>query len=380
MGFGSYFKDDAAALHAPIPSNKLPEGKPEMYACSYSGYGSPDVLKYVELPIPTPKANEVLIRVCTTTVSSGDWRARSLTMPAGMGLIGRLVFGISRPRKQVLGTELSGIIETVGTNVTAFKLGDAVIGFPGASFGAHAEYIVMPATGKIVAKPENLSFEVAAAIPFGGTTAYDFLVNKGKLRAGERVLVNGASGSTGSACVQLAKYLGADVTGVCSAANADLVRSIGADRVIDYNTEDFTRNGPQYDVVVDTAGTAPWTRTQHALVSGGRMLMIAGSASDIIFGGLKARFHGKRLIGGVASEAVAILQKVVQLTVDGHFDPVIDRAFAFSQMAAAHTHVDTRHKKGNVVVRIATDLVPPSGLVPVLPDIPAPQQIQAGHS
>jgi len=345
-----------------------------MYAYSYSEYGSPDVLKYVELPIPRPKENEVLIRVCATTVSAGDWRARSLTMPAGMGLIGRLVFGIREPRKQVLGTEFSGIIETVGADVTTFKLGDAVIGFPGASFGAHAEYIVMPATGKIVAKPENLTFEVAAAIAFGGTTAYDFLINKGQLRAGERVLINGASGSTGSACVQLAKYLGADVTGVCSAANSDLVRSLGADRVIDYKTEDFSQNGPQYNVVVDTVGTAPWKRTQHALVSGGRMLMIAGGSSDMILGGLKARLRGKRLIGGVASEAVTILRKVVQLTADGHLHPVIDRIFAFSHMVAAHTHVDTGHKKGNVVVRVATDLGPRKGLVPVLPDMPAPRQ------
>lgn len=351
-----------------------------MYAYSYSEYGSADVLKYVELPIPTPKANEVLIRVFATTVSAGDWRARSLTMPAGMGLIGRLVFGISGPRKQILGTEFSGVIETAGADVSAFKSGDAVIGFPGASFGSHAQYIVMPATGKIVAKPEGLSFEVAAAIAFGGTTAYDFLVNKGKLRAGERVLINGASGSTGSACVQLAKYLGANVTGVCSAANSDLVRSIGADRVIDYNTEDFARNGSQYDVIVDTVGTAPWKRSQQALVTGGRMLMIAGSSSDMMLGGLKARLRGKRLIGGVASEAVAILQKVVNLTADGHLHPVIDRVFAFSQMVAAHTHVDTGHKKGNVVVRVATDLGPRKGLVLVLPDMPAPREAKAGHS
>ena len=185
-----------------------------MYAYTYTEYGSPDVLNYVELPTPTPKANEVLIRVCATTVSAGDWRARSLTMPAGLGLVGRLVFGITRPRKPVLGTELSGIIEDVGADVIAFKSGDAVIGFPGAKFGAHAEYITMPADGKIVLKPENLSFEEAAAIPFGATTAYDFLINKGKLRAGERVLINGASGSVGSACVQLAncgKYIRYDL-------------------------------------------------------------------------------------------------------------------------------------------------------------------------
>ena len=324
-----------------------------MYAYTYSKYGNPDVLNYVELPTPSPKANEVLIRVHATTVSAGDWRARSLTMPAGMGLIGRLVFGISGPRKPVLGTELSGTIEAVGVDVTSFKLGDAVIGFPGAAFGAHAEYIVMRADGKIVAKPENLSFEEAAAIPFGATTAYDFLVNKGQLRAGERVLINGASGSVGSACVQIAKHLGAEVTGVCSGANADLVRAIGADHVIDYNAQDFTKGGPQYDMVVDTVGTAPWARTRHALIPGGRMLMIAGSTFDMIFGGLKARLRGKRMIGGVASEAVTVLRKVIKLAADGHFHPVIDRCYGFSQMIAAHAHVDTGHKKGNVVVKIA---------------------------
>lgn len=323
-----------------------------MYAFTYAQYGGPDVLNYVELPTPTPKANEVLIRVCATTVSSGDWRARSLTVPAGMGLIARLFFGISRPRKPVLGTDLSGIIEAIGADVTKFQIGDAVIGFPGADFGAHAEYIVMPSDGKILAMPESLSFEDAAAIPFGATTAYDFLVNKGKLRAGERVLINGASGSVGSACVQLAKLLGAHVTGICNATNMDLVRAIGADHVIDYEATNFTDAGPRYDMVVDTVGTAPWARTRQALVPRGRMVMIAGNTSDMLLGALKARLEGKRFIGGVASEAVEILQKVVDLTADGQLHPVIDRCYDFSQMVAAHAHVDTRHKKGNVVVTV----------------------------
>jgi NADPH:quinone reductase-like Zn-dependent oxidoreductase len=324
-----------------------------MYAYIYTEYGSPDVLNYVELPTPTPKANEVLISVNATTVSAGDWRARSLTVPAGMGLIARLVFGFNRPRKPVLGTEISGVVESIGAHVTTFKVGDAVIGFPGAGFGGHAEYIVMPADGKVVRKPENLSFVEAAAIPFGATTAYDFLIHKGKLRAGERVLINGASGSVGSACVQIAKHIGADVTGICSASNADLVRDLGADRVIDYNIEDFVKDGILYDMVVDTVGTAPWARARHALVPNGHMLLIAGATSDMIFGGLKARLRGKRLIGGVSSESVDILRKVVDLAADGDFHPVIDRSFDFSQMIAAHAHVDTGHKKGNVVVTVS---------------------------
>jgi NADPH:quinone reductase-like Zn-dependent oxidoreductase len=273
-------------------------------------------------------------------------------VPAGLGFVARLVFGVTRPRKPVLGTELSGVIDAIGADVTNFKHGDAVIGFPGAGFGAHAEHIAMPADGKIVHKPESLNFEEAAAIPFGATTAYDFLVNKGKIRAGERVLINGASGSVGSACVQIAKYLGSEVTGVCSASNVDLVRSIGADHVIDYNAKDFTTEGSNYDVVVDTVGSVPWKRAQHALVSGGRMILIAGKTSDMVLGSLKARLRGKRMIGGVALESVEILKNVVQLAAEGHFDPVIDRCFDFSQMIAAHAHVDTGHKKGNVVVTV----------------------------
>ncbi len=327
-----------------------------MLAYTYSQYGSPDVLEETEIPTPTPKANEMLIKVHATTVSAGDWRARSLMMPTGLGWMGRLVFGVFGPRKPVLGTELSGVIEAVGDDVTTYQPGDAVIGFPGANFGAHAEYITMPADGKILHKPETLSFEDAAAIPFGATTAYDFLINKGQLRPGERVLINGASGSTGSACVQLAKHFGADVTGVCSAENADLVRSIGADRVIDYQTQDFTKEGIQYDMVIDTVGTAPWARTRHAVRSGGRMVMIAGCTSDMLFGALKARLRGKRLIGGVASEGKDVLHKVVELAASGAFRPVIDRCFDFSQMAAAHRHVDTGHKKGNVVVTLQKTL------------------------
>jgi NADPH:quinone reductase-like Zn-dependent oxidoreductase len=255
LAFGYSFGGYAGLQANPIPHPRQFEGETKMYAYTYFKYGGPDVLNFVELPTPTPKANEVLIRVYATTVSAGDWRARSLTMPAGLGLIGRLVFGIIRPRKPILGTDLSGVVEAVGADITTFKPGDALIGFPGAGFGAHAEHIVMPADGKIVHKPAALSFHEAAAIPFGATTAYDFLINKGKLRAGERVLINGASDSTGSACVQIAKHFGAEVTGVCSGANADLVRVIGADHVIDYNAQDFTKGGPNM-----TWSLIPWKR------------------------------------------------------------------------------------------------------------------------
>jgi len=323
-----------------------------MLAYSYKNYGSPDVIEQVTIPTPTPKPNEVLVRVYATTVSAGDWRARSLTLPKGLGLMGRLVFGITGPRKPILGTEFSGVVEAVGADITNFQPGDAVIGFPGATFGAHAEFITMPANGKLTLKPDSVNFAHAAAIPFGGTTAYDFLVNKAKLQGGETVLINGASGSVGSAGVQIAKHLGAHVTAVCSGANAELVRNLGADRVIDYQTQNVIGQGDQYDIVVDAVGTLPWSQAQHAIQPGGKMVLIAGKTSDMIFGSLKAAMKGKTMIGGVASESREVLEAVVSLAAKADFHPVIDRRYAFADMKAAHAHVDAGHKRGNVVVSV----------------------------
>ncbi len=324
-----------------------------MFASSYTQYGSPDVLELIELPTPAPKSNDILVQIVVTTVSAGDWRARSLTMPKGLGLVGRLVFGITGPRKQILGTEFSGVVVAKGADVTNFEIGDAVIGFPGASFGAHAEFITMPANGKVVRKPDNLSFEDAAAIPFGATTAYDFLVNKTKLRKGQTVLINGASGAVGSACVQIAKHIGAHVTAVCSGRNVALVKEIGADKVINYREQSVISPTDTYDVVVDTVGTLSWAQAQHGIKVGGKMVLIAGKTSDMIFGGIKAKLAGKTMIGGVASEAPDILAAVVQLAAQGNYRPVIDRVFAFDDMQAAHAHVDTGRKRGNVLITVA---------------------------
>jgi len=323
-----------------------------MLAYAYTQYGSPDVIAQVTVPTPAPKPNEVLVRVYATTVSAGDWRARSLTMPKGLGLMGRMVFGINGPRKPILGTEFSGVVEAVGADVTRFQSGDAVIGFPGASFGAHAEFITMPADGKLALKPDNITFEEAAAIPFGSTAAYDFLVNKAKLQPGERVLINGASGSVGSACVQIAKHLGAHVTAVCSGHNAEMVRTLGADHVIDYRTQNVVETNIQYDMVVDTVGTLPWAHAKHAIRNGGKMVLIAGKTSDMFLGGMKARLAGKKMVGGVASEHRDILKAVVILAAQGVLQPVIDRSYTFEDVKAAHAHVDTGHKKGNVVVTV----------------------------
>ncbi|MFS8067534.1 MAG: NAD(P)-dependent alcohol dehydrogenase, partial [Byssovorax sp.] len=211
-----------------------------MKAIVYHRYGQPDVVALAEVPKPTLGDREVLIRIHASTVTTADWRARSLSLPPGFGLMGRLVFGIFGPRKPILGTELAGEVEAVGKAVTRFKAGDQVFAFAGASYGCHAEYRTMAEDGLIARKPANLSFEEAAALSFGGTTALNFLRDKGGIKPGDRVLIVGASGGVGTAAVQIAKHLGAEVTGVCSTANLELVLSIGADRVIDYTSEDFT--------------------------------------------------------------------------------------------------------------------------------------------
>lgn len=227
-----------------------------MKAIVCTGYGSPDVLRLEEVETPVPEDNEVLIRVYATTVSSADCRVRSLNMPTGFGLLTRAMFGVFKPRQPILGTDLAGGIESVGPDVTQFREGDRVFAFSDASMGCHAEYKCMPADGAVARKPENLTFAEAAALSFGGTTALEFF-RWGTLEQGEHVLVNGASGSVGTAAVQLAKYFGADVTGVCSTGNLELVTSIGADRVIDYTEEDVTDHVDVYDVIVDTAGRFP---------------------------------------------------------------------------------------------------------------------------
>ncbi|MEE4135163.1 MAG: NAD(P)-dependent alcohol dehydrogenase, partial [Desulforhopalus sp.] len=243
-----------------------------MKAIVYERYGPPEVLHLKEVEKPTPKDNEVLIKIHATTVTSGDWRVRSLNVPAGFGLIMRLVFGVTRPKQPILGTELAGVVEAVGKDVRKFKVGNQVFAFSDADMGCHAEYKCMPEDGAMALKPANLTYEEAAALSFGGTTALDFF-RRGKLQSGEKVLVNGASGGVGTAAVQLAKHFGADVTGVCSATNVELVRSLGASHVIDYTKQDFTQNGKAYDLIFDVLGKTSLSRCSDSLTKDGRLLL-----------------------------------------------------------------------------------------------------------
>lgn len=231
-------------------------------------YGPPEVLQIREIATPTPKAKEILIRIYTTTVTSADWRIRSQTVPTGFGLIMRLVFGLRKPRQPILGSELAGVVAAIGRDVTRFQVGERVFAFSDMAMGCHAEYLCLPEDGMVVATPPGLTDATAAALCFGGTTALDFL-RRARVRPGEKVLVNGASGAVGSAVIQLARNAGAEVTGVCSSANLELVRSLGATQVVDYTREDFSRNGETYDVIVDTVGTAPFSRCRRSLRKGG---------------------------------------------------------------------------------------------------------------
>ncbi len=323
-----------------------------MKAAVYRAYGPPDVVRLEDAPKPVPGDREVLVKVLATTVSTADWRARSLEMPPGFGPIGRLIFGVFGPRKPILGTELSGVVEAVGSRVTRFKPGDEVFAFPGAGFGCHAEFRSVAEDGPVMAKPANLSHEEAAALSFGGATALHFLRDRCGLKAGEKVLVIGASGCVGSAAVQIARHFGAEVTGVSSARNLDLVRSIGADNVIDYAETDFTATGARYDVIFDTTGSASYARCESALAEGGRLVLILANLWQMLSAIRSRRIGGRKIIAGPAPERREDLETLAAMAEAGAYKPVIDSVYPLAKAAEAHARVDTGRKRGSVVLKV----------------------------
>ena len=323
-----------------------------MKALVYRRYGAPDVVAIATVPRPKVEDHDVLVRVHATTVSAADWRARSLAMPPGFALMGRLFFGVFGPRRPILGTELAGVVEAVGRSVTRFVPGDEVFAFTGASYGSHAEYRVLRQDGMIAKKPENLSFEEAAALSFGGTNALSFLRDKGGVKRGDKVLVIGASGAVGSAAVQIAKHFGAEVTGVCSTTNVELVRSIGADEVIDYTKEDFARSGKLYDLILETTGTAGFARCESSLAPGGRLLVVFGSLAQALGLERPSKASGKKVIASLPRVSSADLELLATLAATGEYKPVIDRIYPWTQAAEAHARVDTGRKRGNVVMTV----------------------------
>jgi NADPH:quinone reductase-like Zn-dependent oxidoreductase len=296
----------------------------------------------------------VLIRILASTVRSADWRARSLTLPPGFGLLGRLVFGFLRPRQPILGTELAGIVDSIGRDVTRFRPGDEVIAFTGGRFGSHAEYRTMPEDGMLAVKPANLTFEEAAALSFGGVHALTFLRDRAGLARGDRVLVIGASGAIGTAAIQVARHLGAEVTAVTSTGNATLVTSIGADRVIDYTRVDFTTTGETWGIIFDTTGTVSFSRCASSLKPGGRLVAVSGSFAQWLGIGRPSKASGKKVITGVAAVRPDHLRHVAQLASEGALRPVVDRVYRLEDAAEAHSYVDTGRKRGSVVLAVAT--------------------------
>lgn len=307
-----------------------------------------------DVPTPSPRDNEVLIKTHATTVTSGDWRTRSLDVPFGFRLISRFIFGISKPKRPILGTELAGDVEAVGKSVSSFKVGDQVFAFTGIGMGCYAEYKCMPEDGGVALKPATLTYGEAAALSFGGTTALDFF-RRGKLQRGEHVLIVGASGGVGTAAVQLAKHFGAEVTGVCSAANVELVKSLGADHVIDYTKEDFTTNGETYDLIMDTTGTASFSRCKGSLRENGRLLVVLGGLPDMLQVPWVSMTSDKKIIAGPAAERVEDLRTLAELVEAGEFKPVVDRRYPLEQIVEAHRYVDTGRKRGNVVINVTQD-------------------------
>ena len=314
----------------------------------YTKYGSPDVLQLKEVVKPTPKDNEVLIKIYATTVTSGDSRMRRAD-PFPI----RLFNGLIKPKRIIiLGNELAGEIEAVGIDVKLFKKGDPVFGQAGMSLGTNAEFICLPEDGTLAIKPANLSYEEAAVIPFGGNTALHFL-KKGNIRSGQKVLIYGAAGSLGTAAIQIAKHFGAEVTGVCSTTNIELVKSLGADKVIDYTNEDFTQSGQTYDIIFDTTGKSPFSGCLKSLKQNGIYLRAVHMAlSSIVRGLWTSMTSSRKVIGGVATELKENLVFLKELVEAGKLKPVIDRRYPFEQIAEAHKYVDKGHKKGNVAITV----------------------------
>jgi len=328
-----------------------------MKAIVWTKYGPPDVLQLQEVDKPAPKEDEVLIRIFATTVYAGDCELRSLNLPRLMSLSMRVYVGLIRPtRITILGQELAGEIESIGQDVKLFKEGDQVFAHTGFGMGAYAEYICRPEepegiAGVLVIKPANMTYEEAAAVPTGGLEALHFL-RKGNIQSGEKVLINGAGGSIGTFAVQLAKYYGAEVTAVDSTGKLDMLRSIGADHVVDYTKEDFTQRGQIYDVIFDVVGKSSFSGSIRSLKQNGRYLLANPSQTQRVQGRRTSRRSSKKVIFGNVSYRPEDLIYLKELIEAGKIKAVIDRRYPLEQMVEAHRYVDKGHKKGNVVITV----------------------------
>lgn len=328
-----------------------------MNAVVWKAYGPPEVLQFQEIEKPTPKDNEVLIKIHAATVTAGDCEARRMKFPLWVALPMRVYVGVIKPTRMViLGQELAGEIEAVGKDVKQFKVGDAVFGTTGFQFGAYAEYICLPAeseAGVLAIKPANMTYDEAAAVPTGGLEALHFL-RQGNLQSGERLLINGAGGSIGTFAVQLARHFGAEVTAVDSASKLDMLRSIGADHVIDYAQQDFTRNGESYDVIFDIVGKSSFSRSLRSLRENGRYLIANPRLSIFVRSLLSAKGSGKKVIFTPAGRDPQDLIFLKEMVEAGKLKTIIDRRYPLEKTAEAHRYVETGQKAGNVIITLAS--------------------------
>jgi NADPH:quinone reductase-like Zn-dependent oxidoreductase len=322
-----------------------------MKAVVYTRYGPPEVLQLKEVQKPAPKDNEVLIRICATTVTTGDCELRRFDIPVWLWLFGRIGFGITGPRKKILGQELAGEIESLGKKVRHFNKGDQVFARTGFSLGAYAEYICLPESGVVTIKPSNMTYEEAAPVPMAGLAAFHYM-KKANIQSGHQVLINGAGGSIGMFAVQIAKSYGAEVTGADSSSKFDLMRSIGVDHFVDYTKEDFTKSGETYDVIFDVVGKSSFSDCLRSLKPNGSLLLANPGLSQMIQGLWASKTGSKQVISGGASEKPEGLIFLKELIESGKIRSVIDRRYPLEQIIEAHRYVETGLKKGSVIIAL----------------------------
>ncbi len=330
-----------------------------MKAIVYTEYGSPDVLQITEVEKPIPGDNEILVRVHATSVNIGDLWARNFkeitpskfTMPLPLWIPSRMYFGLTKPRVHILGSEFAGEVEAAGKDVKRFRKGDQVFGYRGQSMGAYAEYLCISEDGLVTIKPANMTYEEAAAVPYGALTALS-LLRKANIQPGQKVLINGASGNIGAAAVQLAKYFGAEVTGVCSTPGLEFVRALGADKVIDYTREDFTKNGETYDLIFDILGKSSFSSCKNSLQPNGIYLLASFKTKQLFQMLRTSRASGKKVICALSAENPKDLIFIRELVEAGKIKSIIDRCYPLEQAAEAHRHVERGCKTGSVIITV----------------------------